>query len=132
MPPRRAGEITQLERDVLSVAHELDEHSQGSAGWFWAYGLATILAERYDRKSLLDHGTIYKVLKGMSSPSRGLLESRLEDAEEAKGHRGPPRRYYRISDEGRVALARAESRPSVIGHIGLLGAGPEADVGDVT
>jgi DNA-binding PadR family transcriptional regulator len=128
VPPRRPGEITQLERDILTVALELEQQSDGPVAWFWAYGLASVLEGRYDKRALLDHGTLYKVLKAMSSTSRELLETRLEDETEAHGHRGPARRYYRIAPNGRECLERAEAKLSVTEHLGLLSFGTNDEI----
>ncbi len=45
----------------------------------------------------LKEGSIYPVLRGLAA--RKLLSSRI-----VPSYAGPPRRYYRITDEGRTAL----------------------------
>jgi len=51
-----------------------------------------------DSEPLVKQGAIYPVLRSLAAS--GLLDSRVEPSEV-----GPPRRYYRITDEGRRALA---------------------------
>jgi PadR family transcriptional regulator PadR len=60
------------------------------------------IAKRLQRTSagapLFKEGTIYPVLRALSA--NGLATSRI-----VPSYSGPPRRYYRITDEGRAVLA---------------------------
>ena len=53
-------------------------------------------------------GTVYKVLRRLEE--RGLIVGRWEDAAVAERERRPRRRYYRLTREGTVELARALER----------------------
>ena len=110
---RNNDQVLPLEQNVLRIAKSLRRNSDGTGttgeGWFHAYGLAEELEREYDT-GLLANGTLYRSLRGMAS--REWLERRVETDEEAGTHSGPPRRYYRITHAGELALARATSRPS--------------------
>lgn len=66
------------------------------------YGL-----EVMDRTGL-SSGTVYPALRRLERT--GLLEARWEDAAQAHGNGRPARRYYRVTAEGRAALAEARER----------------------
>lgn len=106
---RRPGAVLPLERDILSVAVDLrfgdPLNDDAEDGWFHGYWIANELAGLLGRKTLVSHGTLYRCLRLMAE--RGWLTSRIEGAEEAAHHSGPPRRYYRIEPEGVSALRRA-------------------------
>src|SRR5580692_4232022 len=63
----------------------------------YGYEIAKRLASANDGASIFKEGTIYPVLRALSAA--GLLTSRI-----VPSYSGPPRRYYRITDEGRGVL----------------------------
>ena len=75
---------------LLAVLAESDEDLYG-------YEIAKRLASANDGTSIFKEGTIYPVLRSLSAT--GLLTSRI-----VPSYSGPPRRYYRITDEGRAVL----------------------------
>ncbi len=64
----------------------------------YGYEIAKRLQRANDGEPLFKEGTIYPVLRALSAG--GLLASRV-----VPSYSGPPRRYYRITDQGRVVLA---------------------------
>ena len=68
----------------------------------YGYEIAKRLATANDGTSIFKEGTIYPVLRAMSAG--GLLTSRI-----VPSYSGPPRRYYRITDQGRAVLAEWKS-----------------------
>ncbi len=64
----------------------------------YGYEIAKRLAGANDGTSIFKEGTIYPVLRALSAAS--LLTSRI-----VPSYSGPPRRYYRITAEGRSVLA---------------------------
>jgi len=64
----------------------------------YGYEIAKRLASANDGTSIFKEGTIYPVLRALSAAS--LLTSRI-----VPSYSGPPRRYYRITDQGRAVLA---------------------------
>jgi PadR family transcriptional regulator PadR len=64
----------------------------------YGYEIAKRLTSANDGKAVFKEGTIYPVLRAMSAG--GLLTSRI-----VPSYSGPPRRYYRITDQGRAVLA---------------------------
>jgi PadR family transcriptional regulator PadR len=60
------------------------------------------LASANEGVSIFKEGTIYPVLRGLSAA--GLLTSRI-----VPSYSGPPRRYYRITGQGRAVLAARQS-----------------------
>jgi len=68
----------------------------------YGYEIAKRLASANDGTSIFKEGTIYPVLRAMSAGS--LLTSRI-----VPSYSGPPRRYYRITDQGRAVLAEWKS-----------------------
>lgn len=64
----------------------------------YGYEIAKRLAAANDGSSIFKEGTIYPVLRALSAGS--LLTSRI-----VPSYSGPPRRYYRITDNGRSVLA---------------------------
>ena len=64
----------------------------------YGYEIAKRLNRAQDGDPLFKEGTIYPVLRALSAS--GLLTSRV-----VPSYSGPPRRYYRITDEGRRVLA---------------------------
>lgn len=63
----------------------------------YGYEIAKRLASANDGKSIFKEGTIYPVLRALSAGE--LLTSRI-----VPSYSGPPRRYYRITDQGRAVL----------------------------
>jgi DNA-binding PadR family transcriptional regulator len=59
-------------------------------------------------------GTVYPALRRLTGA--GLLESRWEDKAEATAAHRPPRRYYRLTDEGTAAWETALERFPGIAH----------------
>jgi PadR family transcriptional regulator PadR len=64
----------------------------------YGYEIAKRLALANDGTSIFKEGTIYPVLRALSAGE--LLTSRI-----VPSYAGPPRRYYRITDQGRAVLA---------------------------
>ncbi len=63
----------------------------------YGYEIAKRLQKAHEGEPLFKEGTVYPVLRALSAS--GLLTSRI-----VPSYSGPPRRYYRITDEGRRAL----------------------------
>jgi PadR family transcriptional regulator PadR len=80
---------------LLGVLAETDEDLYG-------YDIAKRLQRIRDGEALFKEGTIYPVLRSLAAS--GWLSSRI-----VPSYSGPPRRYYRITDEGRAVLARWRS-----------------------
>src|ERR1700679_2259913 len=76
---------------LLAVLAESDEDLYG-------YEIAKRLANANDGTSIFKEGTIYPVLRALSAGT--LLSSRIFPSYSA-----PPRRYYRITEQGRSVLA---------------------------
>jgi PadR family transcriptional regulator, regulatory protein PadR len=64
----------------------------------YGYQIARRLADANGGVSIFKDGTVYPVLRTLAAA--GLLSSRI-----VPSYSGPPRRYYRITAEGREALA---------------------------
>jgi PadR family transcriptional regulator PadR len=65
----------------------------------YGYEIAKRLQKANEGEALFKEGTIYPVLRALSASGR--LTSRI-----VPSYSGPPRRYYRITDEGRALLAQ--------------------------
>jgi PadR family transcriptional regulator PadR len=65
----------------------------------YGYQIAKQLEETASNGVPVKQGTLYPVLRSMDD--NGLLESTVEPSVS-----GPPRKYYRITDEGRATLAQ--------------------------
>jgi PadR family transcriptional regulator PadR len=63
----------------------------------YGYDIAKRLQQARDGEPLFKEGTIYPVLRSLAAS--GWLTSRI-----VPSYSGPPRRYYRITDEGREVL----------------------------
>ncbi|MBI5352233.1 MAG: PadR family transcriptional regulator [Chloroflexi bacterium] len=63
----------------------------------YGYQIAKLLEESGPEIPMMKQGTLYPVLRSLEE--NGLLESTVEPSVS-----GPPRRYYQITKEGRVAL----------------------------
>src|SRR6202000_629890 len=68
-----------------------------SADDLYGYEIAKRLQKANEGESLFKEGTVYPVLRALSA--NGLLTSRI-----VPSYSGPPRRYYRITDQGRSVL----------------------------
>ena len=77
---------------LLGVLAETDDDLYG-------YEIAKRLHRARDGEPLFKEGTIYPVLRSLAAS--GWLSSRI-----VPSYSGPPRRYYRITDEGRAVLAQ--------------------------
>ncbi|HEY3784618.1 MAG TPA: PadR family transcriptional regulator [Steroidobacteraceae bacterium] len=64
----------------------------------YGYEIAKRLQRANEGEALFKEGTVYPVLRALSAS--GLLTSRV-----VPSYAGPPRRYYRITDEGRAVLS---------------------------
>lgn len=69
-----------------------------SAEDLYGYEIAKQLQKANEGEPLFKEGTVYPVLRALSA--NGLLTSRI-----VPSYSGPPRRYYRITEEGRAVLA---------------------------
>ena len=69
-----------------------------SAEDLYGYEIAKRLQKANEGEPLFKEGTVYPVLRALSA--NGLLTSRI-----VPSYSGPPRRYYRITGEGRAVLA---------------------------
>jgi len=65
----------------------------------YGYEITKRLAAAHDGAPVFKEGTIYPVLRALSAG--GLLTSRI-----VPSYSGPPRRYYRITEQGRGVLAQ--------------------------
>jgi PadR family transcriptional regulator PadR len=65
----------------------------------YGYEIAKRLQRANEGEALFKEGTIYPVLRALSAS--GYLTSRI-----VPSYSGPPRRYYRITDEGRALLTQ--------------------------
>ena len=63
----------------------------------YGYEIAKRLQKASEGDALFKEGTVYPVLRGLAAA--GLLTSRI-----VPSYSGPPRRYYRITDDGRAVL----------------------------
>ena len=68
----------------------------------YGYEIAKRLQRASEGDALFKEGTIYPVLRALSANK--LATSRI-----VPSYSGPPRRYYRITDEGRAVLAEWRS-----------------------
>ena len=76
---------------LLAVLEQADEDLYG-------YQIAKRLQKLADGSPPVKQGALYPVLRQLSA--NGLLASRI-----VPSYAGPPRRYYRITEAGRVTLA---------------------------
>jgi PadR family transcriptional regulator PadR len=65
----------------------------------YGYEIAKRLQKANEGEALFKEGTVYPVLRALAA--QALLTSRV-----VPSYSGPPRRYYRITDEGRAMLAQ--------------------------
>jgi PadR family transcriptional regulator len=78
---------------ALVLLAVLDQTSEDLYG----YEIAKRLQKANEGEALFKEGTVYPVLRALSA--NRLLTSRI-----VPSYTGPPRRYYRITDEGRAVL----------------------------
>jgi len=78
---------------ALVLLGALDRSSEDLYG----YEIAKRLQHANEGEPLFKEGTVYPVLRSLAAA--GLLTSRV-----VPSYAGPPRRYYRITDEGRAML----------------------------
>jgi len=64
----------------------------------YGYDIVKRLQRANEGELLFKEGTVYPVLRALSAG--GLLSSRI-----VPSYSGPPRRYYKITDEGRAVLS---------------------------
>lgn len=67
----------------------------------------------------LTSGTVYPALERLEAD--GLVESSWEDAERAREEKRPPRRYYRVTREGKEALIEALDRYGALAPVTIDG-----------
>jgi PadR family transcriptional regulator PadR len=89
----------QKELNVGLVALVLLTVLDRSSEPLYGYEIAKRLQRANDGAPLFKEGTVYPVLRALSAD--GFLTSRVEPSSA-----GPPRRYYRITREGRALLAQ--------------------------
>lgn len=82
-----AGTSSLVLLSVLSRSHEP----------MYGYQIAKMLEENSPQIPMMKQGTLYPVLRSLEE--NGLLESTVEPSVS-----GPPRRYYKITKDGRAAL----------------------------
>lgn len=75
---------------LLSVMEQAEEPMYG-------YQIAKLLEDQSQETPMMKQGALYPVLRSLEGS--GLLESRVEPSVS-----GPPRRYYTITNAGRVTL----------------------------
>ena len=68
-------------------------------GPMYGYQIAKLIETRSKDVDIMKQGALYPVLRSLEAT--GLLQSEVEPSVS-----GPPRRYYRITDSGRQALAK--------------------------
>ena len=96
---RRPGTLLDLEAAILAVLVDAARSGHDLHG----FAVAKELADRRGAQRLTAHGTLYKALGRLDDG--GLVESRWEDPALSEAEGRPRRRLYRITSEGRVALA---------------------------
>jgi PadR family transcriptional regulator len=89
----------QKELNVGIVALVLLAVLDQSSKPLYGYEIAKRLQRANDGEALFKEGTVYPVLRALSAG--GFLTSRIEPSSA-----GPPRRYYRITREGRALLGQ--------------------------
>ena len=94
------GQGRKFQKDLNSglVALVLLAVLESSPEDLYGYEIAKRLQKANEGDALFKEGTIYPVLRALSAGN--LLTSRI-----VPSYSGPPRRYYRITDQGRAVLA---------------------------
>lgn len=98
MAPARPEDCTPLKHSTYQVLVALGEEEMHG------YGIMQTLSEKTGGRESILPGTLYAALARMVD--EGLLDEREAPEDDASG--GPPRRYYRRTELGRV-VARTES-----------------------
>jgi len=96
-PPDGAARKFQKELNSGLIALVLLSVLDRADGDLYGYQIAKQLQEAAPDLHVVKQGALYPVLRNMSAS--GLLASRV-----VPSYSGPPRRYYRITAEGRVVL----------------------------
>jgi PadR family transcriptional regulator, regulatory protein PadR len=93
------GQVRKFQKDLNGglVALVLLAVLAASVEDLYGYEIAKRLQKANEGEALFKEGTVYPVLRALSAA--GLLTSRI-----VPSYSGPPRRYYRITDEGRAML----------------------------
>lgn len=94
MAPTTPPPDDKLEQEMRRGAIVLAALSQLSA-WQYGYSLRQTLAERGME---IEEGTLYPLLRRLEGQGLLVSEWRIED--------GPPRRYYKLSPQGRALYGR--------------------------
>src|SRR6202163_4556298 len=94
-----AGQVRKFQKDlngglVALVLLAVLEHTTED---LYGYEIAKRLQKANEGEALFKEGTVYPVLRALAAG--GLLTSRV-----VPSYSGPPRRYYRITDDGRAVL----------------------------
>lgn len=95
MRRKHDSDLVPLELAILSTAIALKRAGNDD---FHGYAIATELRDLTEGRRLTAHGTLYRALERLEQ--RGLLESRLEDADSAAAERRPRRRLYSVTALG--------------------------------
>jgi DNA-binding PadR family transcriptional regulator len=114
---RRADELTQLEVDILGGCLEATLRGEPE---LYGFAIAKRIADASGSRRLTAQGTLYQSLGRLLA--RGLVAARWEDAQVAADEGRPRRRYYRVTVEGRAAVAAAERAPAATSRPGIAGA----------
>jgi len=95
------GQVRKFQKDLNGglVALVLLAVLAASTEDLYGYEIAKRLQKANEGEALFKEGTVYPVLRALSAA--GLLTSRI-----VPSYSGPPRRYYRITEEGRAMLAQ--------------------------
>jgi DNA-binding PadR family transcriptional regulator len=116
---RKVGALLDIDARLLAVLANADSRRGTGDAEMHGFGLAKLVADEDDSRRLTSHGTLYKALSRLEAA--GFVASRWEDDE--ADHAGRPRRrLYRITVDGRAALAehrstRVDGAP--VGHPGI-------------
>jgi DNA-binding PadR family transcriptional regulator len=94
MPPNKPPPDDKLEHELRRGVIVLAALSQLGT-WQYGYSLRQSLASRGME---IEEGTLYPLLRRLETQGLLLSEWRIEE--------GPPRRYYKLSPEGRALYAR--------------------------
>ena len=110
MSRRRVGTLVGLEVEILAALMDEQEPVHG-------FQLARLLSG--DEGALTAHGTLYKALGRLTVG--GLLVDEWEAEELARQEGRPRRRYYRITDGGRLAVAQHRAETTRAASAALAG-----------